>query len=85
MLSEARITDELNRVFGVGRYRFQQDNAAPHTAARKDPGFSNGKDIVDWPPKSPDLSPIEHLWAYLKTKLQGHVFENPDELFAFLV
>jgi hypothetical protein len=34
MLSDARITDELNRVFGVGRYRFQQDNALPRTAAR---------------------------------------------------
>jgi transposase len=40
--------------------------------------------LTDWPAKSPDLSPIEHVWAYLRTKTIGIVFANPDALFAFL-
>jgi DDE superfamily endonuclease len=22
--------------------------------------------ILDWPPNSPDLNPIEHIWSYMK-------------------
>jgi hypothetical protein len=42
-------------------------------------------DLLDWPPKSPDLSPIEHIWAHLKIKLEGHEFSSHRELFGFLV
>jgi hypothetical protein len=84
MLDDARVREELDRVFGAKGYRFQQDNAPPHTAARKYPEFFNGVDVLEWPAKSPDLNPIEHLWGYLKMKLIGHVFTSPDELFDFL-
>ena len=37
--------------------------------------------LIDWPPKSPDLSPIEQIWALIKNNLQGRSFANEDELF----
>lgn len=49
---------------------FQQDRAPPH-AARSTLEFLNDKEvsILDWPGSSPDMNPIEHVWAYLSRKL----------------
>ena len=49
---------------------FVQDNAPIHTAKSVKDWFSNHRiNVVEWPPYSPDLNPIEHVWAYLKEQL----------------
>ncbi|GFX83237.1 uncharacterized protein TNCV_4988311 [Trichonephila clavipes] len=45
---------------------YQQDNARPHTA-RLSQQCLQGYDVLPWPARSPDLSPIEHVLDAGKT------------------
>jgi transposase len=56
---------------------FIQDNASIHTTRKvRDWFLEQGILVCDWPPYSPDLNPIKHVWRRLKE----FVFENHPEL-----
>jgi transposase len=49
-------------------YVFMQDNASIHTAYKVKDWFRDRGvvTLTDWPPYSPDLTPIVHIWWELK-------------------
>ena len=49
---------------------FQHDNAPTHTAyVVRDALRDMDIEVMEWPPYSPDLNPIENLWALLKAEI----------------
>ena len=53
---------------------FQQDGASVHTSTYTTWWTSTHNiQILDWPPQSPDLNPIEHLWDHLDHKIRKRI------------
>jgi transposase len=62
---------------------FIQDNAAPHKKDTTVDGLKDaGLEVPEWPPLSPDLNPMENVWALIVKKLYTgtKAFESEDEL-----
>ncbi|UYV84405.1 Transposase [Cordylochernes scorpioides] len=65
---------------GVPNALYQQDNARPHNARISQQALQDVQ-MLPWPPYSPDLSPIEHVWDIIGRRL--HALPQPrseDEL-----
>ncbi|GFU53246.1 transposable element Tcb1 transposase [Trichonephila clavipes] len=55
---------------GLATAIFQQDNARPHLARIVQRFFVNHQiELLPWPARSPDLSPIENMWSMAAQRL----------------
>jgi len=64
------------------KWIFQQDNDPKHKSKIVMAYLKAQKiTLLPWPPYSPDLNPIENVWAMLKHRLQGEHPKNEEELF----
>lgn len=70
----SRLKEFADYTYGPGNWVFQQDNARPHTSkysitALKNLGINF---LASWPPHSPDLSPIEIIWAIMGQRVEKY-------------
>lgn len=60
------------------------DNAPIHNSRRVEEWFRQHPEVIRilWPPRSPDLMPIEHLWAAMTREWDGNLIRNKENIVA---
>ncbi len=82
---QAFLLPKVAEWYGDGPCTYQQDNAPCHKslASRQFLQQQNFA-VMDWPAYSPDMSPIENLWAIVKQEVHASTSTSKVELVARL-
>ena len=59
---------------------FQQDNAPAHSSKETKAILNEMKSLRFWPPNSPEISPIEKVWSFVLSKLEGKKINDLEHL-----
>ena len=63
----------------------EQDGATPHTSKEtKEFLAENNIQILQWPPNSPDINPVENVWTILKDFVEKRNPQTKEELIAII-
>jgi transposase len=83
MLRDNGIIDDMVAHIALGERQgfFQQDGAPAHRAKSTTKLFQPQIPLIlNWPPNSPDLSPIENVWGILKSRVTSREPKNVTDL-----
>lgn len=74
----------VDSIYGEQKHEFllMQDNSAVHTSTATKHYFNTHPEIKllqDWPPKSPDINPIENVWSTLTYNWDNDAMFNSRE------
>ena len=84
---QPKLLSSVRDIFGDGApFTFQQDGAPCHTAKKCMQWFrTHNVSVLKWPGNSPDLNPIENLWARLKRLVGKKHPSNKQELISAII
>lgn len=81
LIPESEIIPGMNAIHGSNGWTLMQDGASAHTKQTSIEFLMSQCNILeDWPSSSPDLNPIENLWAIMKGRAAELGATTLDEL-----